>query len=395
MKLFKFSVIYCLLFVPLLICAQQHHFIYLQTEGKQPFYVRMDKKTLSSSVSGYLIIPRLTDGELSFSVGFPKSENAEQVFHCRMEGKDAGYIIKNFGEKGWGLFNLQTLNVVMAGTRVEKTEIAATEKTDEFATMLSGAVNDPSIKRSAPGEPAKKSPVESETSSDKNKPVQDKEPEIKKQFSRNIREGWEAAYTERNKDGSISTIEIMIPVVEEPLETALQEQMPRSNTRQAQSAQEPVNQQSSMDTTGAKDNSPTTENPGKIADKEKFLPVEMPVAVQPVLESTETKKDSVKMINSNCKSLASEEDFLKLRKKMAAEDAEDGMINVAQKFFRSRCYSTEQIKNLSFLFLHDAGKYRFFDLAYGFVYDSSSYGLLESQLTDSYYISRFKAMVRH
>jgi len=395
MKLFKFSVIYFLVFVPLFICAQQHHFIYLQTEGKQPFYVRLDKKTLSSSVSGYLIIPRLTDGELSFSVGFPKSDNSEQVFHCRIEGKDAGYIIKNFGEKGWGLFNLQTLNVVMAGTRVEKTETAATEKTDEFATMLSGVVNDPSIKRNNSGEPGRKAPVESETSSDKKLPMQDTEPEIKKQFSRKIKEGWEAAYTERNKDGSINTIEIMIPVEEKPVKIDSPEHMRSSNTQQEQSVQEPVNQQLTPDVTGSKDKSPATEPPGKTVDQEKFLPVEMPVAVQPVLESAEVKNDSVKMINSDCKSLASEEDFLRLRKKMAAEDAEDGMINVAQKFFRSKCYSTEQIKNLSFLFLHDAGKYRFLDLAYRFVYDSSNYGMLENQLTDSYYISRFKAMVRH
>ncbi len=49
---------------------------------------------------------------------------------------------------------------------------------------------------------------------------------------------------------------------------------------------------------------------------------------------------------------------------MASADAEDEMLATAQKFFKTKCYTTEHIKNLSVLFLKDAGKYKFFDLAY-------------------------------
>jgi hypothetical protein len=49
--------------------AQQNHFIYIQAENNQAFYVKLDKKVLSSSVSGYLIIPKLTDGTCSFFSG--------------------------------------------------------------------------------------------------------------------------------------------------------------------------------------------------------------------------------------------------------------------------------------------------------------------------------------
>ena len=44
------------------------------------------------------------------------------------------------------------------------------------------------------------------------------------------------------------------------------------------------------------------------------------------------------MINSDCKSLASDEDFLKLRKKMAAEDDEDEMIALAKKLFKIKVF---------------------------------------------------------
>ncbi|MDE3184968.1 MAG: DUF4476 domain-containing protein [Bacteroidota bacterium] len=99
-------------------------------------------------------------------------------------------------------------------------------------------------------------------------------------------------------------------------------------------------------------------------------------------------------VNSDCKSFADNEDFLRLRKKMASESSKEGMIKVAEKYFRSKCYSTEQIKDLSYLFLTDEGKYMFFDAAYAHTSDSDQYSELESQLKDPYYQNRFKAMIR-
>jgi hypothetical protein len=79
---------------------------------------------------------------------------------------------------------------------------------------------------------------------------------------------------------------------------------------------------------------------------------------------------------------------------MIAQKSEDEMINAAEKLFRQKCYSTEQVKNLSVLLLKQESKYKFFDLAYAFVYDSSNFRELESQLTDPYFLSRFRAMIR-
>src|SRR5436853_6412102 len=61
--------------------AQQTHFIYLQTEGAQPFYVKINNKVISSSPAGYLILSKLPDGEFDLGVGFPKKEFPEENFH--------------------------------------------------------------------------------------------------------------------------------------------------------------------------------------------------------------------------------------------------------------------------------------------------------------------------
>ena len=99
------------------------------------------------------------------------------------------------------------------------------------------------------------------------------------------------------------------------------------------------------------------------------------------------------MINSDCKNFATDEDFLKVRKKMVAENTDEDMIQAAKKTFKTKCFTTEQIKNLSVLFLKDEGKYMFFDAAYPFVSNSEMYATLQSQLSDDYYITRFKAMI--
>ena len=79
---------------------------------------------------------------------------------------------------------------------------------------------------------------------------------------------------------------------------------------------------------------------------------------------------------------------------MASENNAEDMIKVAKKYFKIKCYGTEQIKDLSYLFLTDKGKYMFFDAAYPFTSDSNKYQTLQSQLTDEYYLNRFKAMIR-
>jgi hypothetical protein len=126
----------------------------------------------------------------------------------------------------------------------------------------------------------------------------------------------------------------------------------------------------------------TQKKSGKLSEEEKKIIQE---AKEPAVKSS--------MINSDCKNSATEEDFLKTRKKMVAENNDEDMIKAAKKIFKTKCFTTEQIKNLSVLFLKDEGKYMFFDAAYPFASDSDLYPSLENQLTDNYYITRFRAMI--
>ena len=126
--------------------AQQQYFAYFQTDNHQPFFVKLNSKLLSSSSSGYLIIPKLQNGAYIIHLGFPKNEKAEQTFNFTVNGRDLGYLIKDFGEKGWGLFNFQTMEVLMASLPSPSQKNLKDTSTDAFSNILANVVNTPSIK---------------------------------------------------------------------------------------------------------------------------------------------------------------------------------------------------------------------------------------------------------
>lgn len=70
-----------------------------------------------------------------------------------------------------------------------------------------------------------------------------------------------------------------------------------------------------------------------------------------LLVSSDTSQQRARsVVSQDCKTLASDNDFFKLRKAMASKETDEGMIDEARKMFRARCFTTRQIKNLGSLF---------------------------------------------
>src|SRR6266496_1228011 len=101
--------LFCFFFSATLM-AQKIYFVYLQTEDHQPFFVRMNEKVYSSTASGYLILSKLIDSVYNYKVGFP-GKNVDLNFSTVINKKDHGFLLRNFGDKGWGLIDLQTLSI--------------------------------------------------------------------------------------------------------------------------------------------------------------------------------------------------------------------------------------------------------------------------------------------
>jgi len=125
-------------------------------------------------------------------------------------------------------------------------------------------------------------------------------------------------------------------------------------------------------------------------EETKFLPMDTETKDLTPAKKPETQNAG----GNNCKAMASETDYLKLRKKMVATDGDDAMLIAAKKIFKTKCFTSEQVRNLGTLFLNDAGRYNFFDAAYLAVSDRENFAALQAELKDEYYINRFKTMLR-
>lgn len=506
---------YWILFFGLFLChsglrAQETHFIYIQTENSKPFYIKFQGNVISSSAAGYVIIPRLVSGDYQINIGFPRNEYPEEEFHFSLSDEDMGFLLKNFREKGWSLFNLQSMELI-AGVNAAPPPAPQQQTTNNaFTRLLAAVVQDSSLLidntpvTTAVAPEKKDTALKKDTTTEmdlvirqgipvwNDNPVPD--PNKKEELKEHILPGDKQLQPENKNTGTMKsesvmkimsmydvdgmefiyldkalndTIRIFLPagsgirpqkqdrIVYEPEQPKKEElknpeppagemgveQVDNDNEKSVAPMEEkkaepvpkiifqqdkPVKEKLTITPTIL---TPEDLNKGKMNEekaqkKEKNnMPVEklkdealsrIIYEPAPDVDSTEKKNEraeneevdnekkmtveKIPMVltssdNKNCKNFATHHDFLELRKKMAAEMEMEAMLDVARENFRSKCYTTEQMKNLSYLFLKDEGKYRFYDMAYRHVSDQERFFLLEQQLKDEYYINRFKAMV--
>lgn len=480
--------------------SQKVYFIYLQSESEQAFFVKMNEKIYSSTASGYLILSKLVDSTYTLNLGFPQNKWAEQTFTVTVNKNDHGYLVKNFGEKGWGLFDLQTLAVQMSSAgsaKMQNPSPSENKDVSAFTDILSKAADDPSL-RDKPVQPKveEKKPdavvqetvkkdltaVAGETKKDEikaepkelpsTKPVEivqqpvvkNEEPKVvikelpvtkpveivpqpvvkNEEPKAEIKESPEVKPAETTGHPPVKKEEAKSEI-KEPVVTTHAEHTPlvakneeiKGDTKElplvkADEVVAAVNEEYKKSSVTKRSESSTTEgfglvftdddghglkdtirilipNPKPVAaiikeepkEDKKFLDMSVDISAKEEEKKTEVKSEVPGALNNkslsktNCAEVAAESDFFKLRKTMAAAEDVDDMIGEARKYFKSKCFTVAQIKNLSTLFLNDESKYKFFDAAYNYTNDAVNFSSLQTELRDEYYINRFKAMLRN
>ena len=426
--------------------SQKQYFVYVQAETQQPFYLKINEKVYSSAGSGYLILSKLKDSSYTFKIGFPQNKWPEQQFSVSIKSKDHGFLLKNFGEKGWGLFDLHTLGIIMADDLAkDKAAKSNAGEISAFTEILSRAANDPSlrekpvvwIKYDEKPVAVQSALVKEEVNTPNEQPlvitVLIDQPANKRDSSLSAKkESIQKEDTTRiaqQQNKTEQPLSKIADVIKKKTDSsAIAEQsIKKEETVVADKSQEknkipdpPVNSvakyKRSMVT--KKSESSTSEGLGltfidelAIGKKDTIQIVipnqtnliskarnnDQPAEQKKFLNVTADEKDLSSITTTankkTCSSVASENDFLKLRKKMAAQKTDEQMINECKKVFRSKCFTTEQVKNLGNLFLNEAGKFEFYETAYPFNSDQNNFVSLQTELKDAYFIHRFKKMV--
>jgi hypothetical protein len=388
--------------------AQKVYFIYLQSETSTPFYVKMAGKIQSSTTNGYLILSKLVDSTYLITIGQPGKQE-EPRFTVTISRGDRGFLLKNI-DGSLSLFDLQTLAIYKPINTETTAATQTVARNDNFTKLLAKAADDSSL-LSHPVVQVKPKPEEAVV----------KETVAVKQGTPQspvaVSTANEQPETAVKKD--IVTKETVAPVTqeaqpevkkEEPTQPAPEDYKRSIVTKKSETANAEGLGITFVDTFdgGADTIDITIPNQKSIVID---TPQQKPVAVAKQFleitnaseEKAEVKKDTVTAkaaepsaaakLKPQCAALSTDDDFFKLRRDMAAGKNDDEMIAQAKKYFKNKCYRTEQIKYLSTLFLTDEGKYQFFDVAYRHVSDQEKFISLQSEIQDSYYINRFKALI--
>ena len=420
MKLALVSILLCVATVGF---SQRQYFVFVESENRQPIFVRIGETTYNSSSIGHVIIPALADSVYTLEIGLAADQSPSNQFTIRINKKDRGYQLKNLSDKGWVLFNFQTLELVYP---IKKEGLAQSgysliKRDDGFARLFSHVVNDTAVLYSIVYQKPVEAVVKTETKpatvdssliskemtsttkkeepplAKKDEPI--KEPvEQLKQVPKvavigvaKVREiesdsGKHLVYLD-DKDSVKLFIDADQPVVKNNAEedSKAPKKVPATDTNL-----NALHKQETVLVAGTSIDSGKTTETAKKPDAQ----------VVPQTQPKEEAKDSVAqqkklvLLNSDCKALAWDADVDKIRLKMLSEKDVDNKITVARKVFKTKCLSAAQIKGLTELFITDQDKYKFLDAAYPFVFDTENFKQLSYLLTDEYYVKRFRTMVR-
>lgn len=437
--------------------ASQKYFIYIQNETGSPFYVKKDNQVLSSTHAGYIIIPQLKEGKYQLTIGLPGNQVPEASFDVDLSGSgDKGFLLKA-ADKKLHLYALKDLSAVKpvavasaAGNRIvdipepepkpkpkaaEKTEslddLLATQSsentsspsadktspppadTSDFAKMLNEITgkNTPAVAQATPAEPqqeevqkptpqpeetvvASTPPVDSNTG---NQPEQEFD-QLAEQVTKSPEEP--ATKPAPKSEPATSKPDLSFITFPEKENTANQSTPAVSAPAPATDSAAGLEEGRRLEREQRRKERQAKRAAKKAEDDVDFAnmqPVDNTPVNTPSTETTENNdatKATAGIPNSDCQKLADEDQFQKVRRKMASRTDDAGIFKVAEKSLKdAECYSAQQIQSLTYLFASDEYKYKFLELAYPHVYDSVHYPALVKTLNSSYYKGRFNALV--
>jgi hypothetical protein len=106
---------------------------------------------------------------------------------------------------------------------------------------------------------------------------------------------------------------------------------------------------------------------------------------------TSASKPALPFVNSDCHAFATDYDVDKLRVHMLSTAKDGDRVQAALKVFKTKCFTTKQVRALMEVFTTDASKFTFLSTAYPFVSDDH-FAELVGSLSDPVYIGKFRAM---
>jgi hypothetical protein len=388
--------------------AQRTNFVYLQTDPQQPFFIKLNEKVISSTAAGYLILPKLVAGIYPITIGFAGGKLQEQKFNLQVQNTDKGYLIKQLGGGELSLFDLQTTALIAAAGNKENTVAEKLEKDNvsAFTNALSKASADTTLLYAKPKQETPKVTAPVVVKQD---PLPATTPPVTVQTPVVVAvEAKDTVATAKEivaaKEVAVPVKETIVPVKEEVVAKVETETVKEQVVPPVVPANKPVvapQETAGLSSTIQRKTVTETGEGTTVVYEEAFengskelITIIVPPAKE-IFKETPAVSTQQPILKANiCKNNAGEKDFLTVRRKMVAKTNDEAMIEEAEKVFKTKCFTTTQVKNLGNMFLSNAGKYNFFAMAKNYVSDINNFPGLAGELKDNFYIGQFNKLIQ-
>ena len=390
------------------LAAQDKQVIYIENETRQPFYVQMNGQIYSSTTSGYIVLVQLVKGRYNFVIGFPQDLYPEQPFSVKIDNYDKELTLKKINEKSFALVDMIDSVMLMAGNiadtaaQVEAKPEAPVIKKDSIMAFTEPVI----VKDSAL---AINSGVQSAAAKDSTlaTAIANQTPLIIKDST--------AAIPVKDTVTAVNPLFITEATTNKTNTDSLKKETPIANVQAVASETSPIivpvqNNAPVTNTTVSKTFEKVSKTGTDLIYVDKsgstfdtvaiYIPTTTQTAVKPKVKSAapalvvpvQTNVTADKTIPVPLKPAATTEDFLKTRLDMAGATTEEDMLKAAKISFKTKSFTTEQVKNLGFLFLTEKGKLRFFEMAKPSISDINQFSTLSNQFTQPELIAKFSSL---
>ncbi len=418
--------------------TQQHHFVYLQTENRTPFYIQRDGKTISSTAAGYLILGKMQDGEYPLKLGVLGS-NIIQEYLLKVEGVNAGYLVKELEGMGWALQNLTTgalqmSSITPAGVPEATSQTARPANSDTVVSTTmpqnielirpatSATETPPPVVREKPAEPAQLGNVENVVvrQSDDTRSLRDSLARIRRDLERRIRvaDSLEQALNERQNAANTPNV----PVEQnkktdttrgkEPRFLELQPVSPDTlavETDTVVVVRKPMDSSDAPPATHiehAKDtittqviaSAKTDSIPGQTVE---IFPVDTTITITAdtaVAEQRLLQEESINRpaaIRKPCVDMLGRMETDELMARTNRVTDIDETLAIYKGAFERKCITTTNLQRIAERMASDVARFKLFEMAYLYTLDYYEYSRLESLIADKYYQARFREILKN
>ena len=342
------------------------HYIFIEADGQQPFYLKQGNTMLSSSAAGFLIIPKVTASEMEFSIGFPKNIYPEVSFYINGIDRDRGFQLKMMEGQAWSLFDRTSLEVIKGGVpKAAPIEMKLPQKEEGgFAKLLAVATDDQSLLVKIP----KKDSVEKATPSKSISKVGSTAISISTQAE--DADLKRLVYVEKTIKGGSDTIAVEIEKMK-IVEAAKPISQPQDSTVIAAAPK-------------------TFASPSVSSDS--IAQVSKPTI------NTDSAKATIQVSKANSinvcdRPIADYKDIRALQKKLLGIKSDEDQRNYAVKVFGQKCFNTKQALEIGWFFVDEASRLQLFKALKPLIYDKAAFGNLEASFLKEENIISFRALV--